>query len=94
MDDHTGTCITCFTCGETPCALIRDTSEIRDSFFKSDNYEGSNKEKRFQSYKRYVKLIYNHTLGRGVRFRLPYCFVKSVRNRYPAPNGIYVGFKK
>ena len=56
MDDHTGTCITCFTCGETPCALIRDTSEIRYSFFKSDNYEGSNKEKRFQSYKRYENL--------------------------------------
>ena len=50
MDDHTDTCITCFTCGETPCALIRDNFEIRDSFLKADNYEGSNKEKRFQSY--------------------------------------------
>ena len=40
MDDYIGTCITCFTCGETPCALIRDTLEIRDSFLKADNYEG------------------------------------------------------
>ena len=46
-----------FTCEETPCVLIRDTFEIRDSFSKSDNVEGSHKEKRFQSYKRYVKLI-------------------------------------
>ena len=47
MDDHTDTCITCFTCGETPCALIRDTFEIRDSFSKSDNVEGGHKEKTF-----------------------------------------------
>ena len=37
MDDHTGTCISCFTCGETPCALIRDSFEIRGSFLKADN---------------------------------------------------------
>ena len=47
MVDHTGTyCVTFFTCGETPCALIRDSFEIENCFSKVDNFEGSHKEKR------------------------------------------------
>ena len=94
MVDSTDTCITCFTCGETPCALIRDIFEIDNSFSKADKCLGNHKEKRFQSYKQYVKLIFGGQLGNGVRIPLPYCFVQAVRNRYPAPDGIYVGFKK
>ncbi|KAL4105106.1 hypothetical protein QTP88_020378 [Uroleucon formosanum] len=53
-----------------------------------------NKTWRFICYKQYTSWVNSWiAMGRGNRVVLPACVVQKIREEYPEPNGIYVGFK-
>ena len=47
---------------------------------------------RWLAYTQFVYWVYGK-LGRGVRKIVPACAVHKIRKTFPAPNGIYTGFK-
>ena len=89
--------MTCITCGYTPCSLIAFEDQLKQTFemveTPTKGVEWNNKEKRFQSYSHFTKLLYG-PLGKGERIPLPVCVEKHIRDRFPEENGNYVGYKK
>ena len=62
-----------------------------DTFVEPVDYSPSSYRKA--AYRQFILWKEGH-LGRGNRKVLPSCVVWSVRNRYPAPDGLYLGFKE
>ena len=52
----------------------------------------NNSDYRFCAYRSYINFIYGF-LGRRNRRVIPACVVGHIRNSWPSPDGIYVGFK-
>ena len=52
----------------------------------------STKNYRYISYRHFTWWVHNK-LKKHVRRRLPACALRVIRERFPAPDGIYVGFK-
>ena len=48
---------------------------------------------RKAAYRQYILWVYGY-LGRGNRRVIPSCVVLCIRNWYPAPDGIYLGFRE
>ena len=47
---------------------------------------------RYAAYRQFTWWVHNR-LGRGVRRRIPACVINKIREEFPEPDGIYVGFK-
>lgn len=62
-----------------------------DIFVESPDYSPSSYRKA--AYRQFV-LWQEGRLGRGNRKVVPSCVVWAVRNHYPAPDGLYLGFKE
>ena len=62
-----------------------------DTFVESVDYSTSSYRKA--AYRQFILWREGH-LGRGNRKVVPSCVVWSVRNRFPAPDGMYLGFKE
>ncbi|KAL4148699.1 hypothetical protein QTP88_002869 [Uroleucon formosanum] len=61
---------------------------------KLGQHHPENKTWRFICYKQYMSWVNSWiAMGRGYRVVLPACVVQKIREEYPEPNGIYVGFK-
>ncbi|KAL4126499.1 hypothetical protein QTP88_010721 [Uroleucon formosanum] len=61
---------------------------------KLGQHHPENKTWRFICYKQYTSWVNSWiAMGRGNRVVLPACVEQKIREEYPEPNGIYVGFK-
>lgn len=68
------------------CIINRSDYFGEDTEFTPSNY-------RKAAYCQYI--LYNHGyLGRGNRKVIPSCVIWKVRDHYPAPDSIYLGFKE
>ena len=66
---------------------------INQSDFFADDPEFNPANYRKAAYRQYI--MYQHGyLGRSVRKVIPSCVVWKVRDQYPAPDNIYLGFKE
>jgi hypothetical protein len=67
---------------------------VTDKDKRKELLSGSAKSKRFIAYRNFVSWINSgKRLGKNNRVRLPACVVKLIRQKWPEPSGVYVGFK-
>ncbi|KAF8358239.1 hypothetical protein PRIPAC_73234, partial [Pristionchus pacificus] len=59
------------------------------SMMSGEEVPDTNKSRRYGAYRLFIASSIGH-LGKGIRIRLPSCFVRAVRDRWPSPN--YTGF--
>ena len=47
---------------------------------------------RYAAYRNFTYFVHTR-LGKGVRRRIPACVIRRIREQFPAPDGMYVGYK-
>jgi hypothetical protein len=52
----------------------------------------ANKSYRFAAYRTYARVKYGY-LGKGNRKPLPLCVTNGIRDNFPDPQSVYVGFQ-
>ena len=57
-----------------------------------NDQHASNKQKRFQCYQHFVRLVYG-PMGRGNRTKIPACCMEQVKIQFPEEDGSYTGYK-
>ncbi|XP_054759764.2 P2X purinoceptor 7-like [Lytechinus pictus] len=60
---------------------------------RAPNQELDNKSYRYASYRLFTYLVHGY-LGRGVRKVIPSCVVSRIRQEFPQPSGVYIGFRR
>lgn len=88
------TCVTCYTAFSNIC-LDRDILEVcikARCDIRAEDFNFSMESFRKAGYRQFALWRYGK-LGRGNRKVLPACVVRRIRERYPAPDGQYMGFK-
>ena len=69
------------------------------SYIRNDRQNNCTRTFRKAGYRRYISMLYRRLdkhgyLGKGRRKIAPSCVVWEVREHYPSPSGIYMGFKE
>ena len=88
----------CITLSTTFDGVVLDRSVLsvaiisRSDLF-ADDPDYSPASYRKAAYRQFIMWYHGH-LGRGNRRVVPSCVVWRVRDEYPAPDGIYLGFKE
>ncbi len=88
----------CNHCQEDPCdwSLLGRTivDSVRADHQADTVDEGmTNKSYRFAAYRTYAQVKYGY-LGKGNRKPLPICVTNGIRDNFPDPNSVYVGFRQ
>lgn len=60
----------------------------------SDSGPRNNDVYRYTAYCNFISWIFDRRLGRGNRVPVPACVVSKIREKFPAVDGLYVGFKE
>ena len=63
---------------------------VRNDIFVQ-RQEPTTKNLRYMAYRQFVAWRFGY-LGKGNRVVIPSCVTWKIRDRYPAPDGVYVGF--
>lgn len=61
--------------------------------YRAETFDFSNRSLRKAAYRQYVLWRYGK-LGRGNRRVVPSCIVLCIREQYPSPNGLYMGYRE
>ena len=86
----------CLKCGEEPCCALAFKTELQESIEHcqtADDFDKlTPKELRFRAYSHFTSNVYGF-LGKDNRIPLPVCCEMAIRNHYPEPSGVYIGFQ-
>ena len=80
----------CPECHNDPC-LTEELREFLVSIVEAESAFKSNKQLRFSMYTSATRYIYDGSLGKGVRKKLPDCVVRMIRALSPGES--YTGFR-
>jgi hypothetical protein len=96
----------CEVCGGTPCEweefgielmenmkMMYDHGNDGDPVKDRDGNIVANSTVRKGAYKLFTYMKFGH-LGKGNRIPIPHCVTKKIRERYPEPDGNYMGFQR
>lgn len=89
------TCVTSYIMFNTVC-LDREVLQLAIRArcdIQADEPDYSTQSYRKAAYRQYTLWKYGK-LGRGNRKILPSCVVLAIRQAYPAPDGVYMGFRR
>jgi hypothetical protein len=81
----------CRFCLNTPCIFLQHQEEL-ERIMEEMHPHATNRTKRFHMYRRMSREL-NGPLGKGVRKRLPHCFVQGFRDLYPSEDDTYTGYR-
>lgn len=71
---------------------VLSVAVLNHADIRNDPFDNSTRQFRKAAYRQFILDKHGH-LGRGNRRVVPSCIVWKVRNKYPSPTGIYMGYR-